>query len=60
LSSRAVSPALRFLPLRPVGTARWSGNASEDVDGDVDEEDEEDEDEDEEELIGAQIGRSEA
>jgi hypothetical protein len=36
------------------------GNASEDVDGDVDEEDEEDEDEDEEELIGAQIGRSEA
>ena len=48
------------MPLRPVGTARWSGNASEDVDGDVDEEDEEDEDEDEEELIGAQIGRSEA
>ena len=45
-----------------MGTARWSGNASEDVDGDVDEEDEEDEDEDEdeEELIGAQIGRSEA
>ena len=39
-----------------MGTARWSGNASEDVDGDVDEEDEEDEDEDEEELIGAQIG----
>ena len=51
---------MRFLPLRPVGTARWSGNAAGDVDGDVDEEDEEDEDEDEEELIGAQIGRSEA
>lgn len=30
MSSRAISPALRFLPLRPVGTARWSGNASED------------------------------
>jgi hypothetical protein len=28
VSSRAISPALRFLPLRPVGTTSWSGNAS--------------------------------